>query len=237
MNELETRLAELGARLAFPETPDLLAGVELAAPRRSRWPVRLALALVVAAAALGALLAASPGARSAFLELFHLEGATISRVDELPSARANPDWAPGRAVPLATAQASVDFRIRLPRARGDRQVRDVLLDERGGGIVSLVWCCDPTLVLTQFAGDGSSYVYKLASQTTTIDRVTVDGKPGYWIAGAPHIVMFRDPKGVFHDYELRVAGDTLLWVEGGVTLRLEGRLTKAEALELARSIR
>jgi hypothetical protein len=53
----------------------------------------------------------------------------------------------------------------------------------------------------------------------------------------PHVVLFRAADGTFHDYELRVTGNVLLWVDAGVTLRLEGELTKAEALALAASVR
>ena len=239
MTELETRLADLADDVGFPETPDLLSGARdrLASPRRSGWGVRLVVAAAVLAAALGAVLAVSPGARSAFLELFHIHGATISRVDALPRAGAKAGWAPGVTVSLAEAQRRVDFRIRLPRASGERRVRNVLFDPRGGGVVSLVWCCEPTVILTQFVGDALPYIQKFASQAATIDRVVIDGKPGYWVAGGPHVVVFRDADGVFQNYELRVSGNVLLWVDDGVTLRLEGKLEKSEALEIAASVR
>lgn len=245
MSELETRLRTLGTEVDYPATPDLLAAIggRLAAPPRRRRRLRLAVALAVLAAALGAVLAASPGARSAFLELFHLSGATIARVDTLPPvdtrqrAKALSDWAPGTAMPLADAQRRVGFRIRLPHTTVDEQVRNVLLDEQGGGVVSLVWCCKPTLVLTQFAGQAVPYLQKFASPATAIQAVQVDGKPGYWIAGGPHVVFFRATDGTFHQHELRVAGNVLLWVDDDVTLRLEGRLTKKEALELAATVR
>ena len=72
---------------------------------------------------------------------------------------------------------------------------------------------------------------------TTIQNGQVDGKPGYWIAGGSHVVLFRAADGTFHQHELRVAGNVLLWVDGKVTLRLEGRLTRDEALELAVTVR
>jgi hypothetical protein len=36
---------------------------------------------------------------------------------------------------------------------------------------------------------------------------------------------------------VRVHGNVLLWVRGGLTLRLEGALTKAQALDIARLTR
>jgi hypothetical protein len=239
VNELETRLRALGAEVDYPATPDLLGAVggRLATRPRRRRGLRLAVALAALAAALGAILAASPGARSAFLELFHLSGATIARVDELPPAQALPDWAPGTAMPLADAQRRVGYRIRLPRTTDEGPVPEVLLDEQGGGVVSLVWCCNPTIVLTQFAGESIPYLQKLVSPGTTIQNVEVGGKPGYWLAGGSHVVLFRAADGTFHQHEVRVAGNVLLWVDGEVTLRLEGRLTRDEALELAATVR
>jgi hypothetical protein len=47
--------------------------------------------------------------------------------------------------------------------------------------------------------------------------------------------MFSDRDGVFHDSRARLAANTLVWQDGDVTLRLEGDLTKEEALRIARS--
>lgn len=239
MTELELRLAELGRELDYPATPNLVGGLQgRLAEHRPRRRLRLALALALAVAALFAVvLAASPRARSSFLELFRIGGATISRVEELPRGGARAGIAPGRPVMLASAQRSVGFRIRLPQASPGRQVREVLLDPRGGGIVSIVWCCRPVLVLSQFAGDATTFIRKFVPSSTTLEPVQVGGKPGYWIAGGPHTVFFQAPDGAVQDYTVRVAGNTLMWVDGEVTLRLEGRLTRAEALALARSVR
>ena len=81
MNELERSLRELGGEIAWPATPQLR--LEFApAPRRLAFPGRraLALGLAVLAAALAGVLALSPGARSAFLEIFRLYGASVALV-------------------------------------------------------------------------------------------------------------------------------------------------------------
>lgn len=245
MSDLETRLRALGEDVHYPATPDLLGGVAgRLAVRPRRRGLRLAVALAVLAAAVGAVLAASPGARSAFLELFHLSGATVTRVETLPPvtetqprADARPVWAPGTAVPLAEARRRVGFRIRIPHTAATRQERSVLLDEQGGGVVTLVWCCRPAIALTQFVGEAVPYLQKFASPATRIEPVRVGGQQGYWIAGGLHLVLFRGLDGDFHQSELRVAGNVLLWVDDDVTLRLAGRLTKQQALELAATIR
>jgi hypothetical protein len=47
--------------------------------------------------------------------------------------------------------------------------------------------------------------------------------------------MIRDPSGRLRDDAARLAGKTLLWEHGELTLRLEGDLSKAEALRIART--
>ena len=87
MSELELRLNALRDEIAWPETP----AFELAHERRQarRLPLRpLALGLAILLAILAGVLALSPGARSAFLEIFHIRGATVERVETLPDVRA-----------------------------------------------------------------------------------------------------------------------------------------------------
>ena len=53
---------------------------------------------------------------------------------------------------------------------------------------------------------------------------------GLWIAGEQHVVYWLEAPP-------RLAGNVLLWEDGGVTYRIEGkRLTKERALELAREM-
>ena len=102
-----------------------------------------------------------------------------------------------------------------------------------GGQVSLVWGT-PTnvrLLLTEFSGQ--SYIEKVVQSDTTVERVHI-GNGGAWFQG-PHIVMFQDRNGIFRESHARLAGNTLVWQVGDVTLRLEGRLTKDEALRIART--
>src|SRR5437867_1441669 len=61
--------------------------------------------------------------------------------------------------------------------------------------------------------------------------------PGFWLAGEPHQFFYRDPSGNFQADTLRLAGNTLLWEEGGITHRLEAQVSKDEALRIASSVR
>lgn len=78
---------------------------------------------------------------------------------------------------------------------------------------------------------------KVIGPNGRIESLEFDGRPAVWITGAPHVVRFFDETGQFHESRSRIAGDVLLWQDGDVTLRLEGRLTRNEAVALARTIR
>jgi len=78
---------------------------------------------------------------------------------------------------------------------------------------------------------------KVASPQARLEPVRVNDHDGLWIAGAPHVVTYFDSQGRGQARNLRVAGNTLVWAYGSVTLRIEGPLTQAQALSLASSIR
>jgi hypothetical protein len=67
-----------------------------------------------------------------------------------------------------------------------------------------------------------------------VEPVQVDGEQGLFVTGDDHFVMFLDENGLITDDETFLAGTVLLWNRDGLLLRLEGDLTKAEALRLAR---
>jgi hypothetical protein len=78
---------------------------------------------------------------------------------------------------------------------------------------------------------------KLAAGGTRVVPLEVRGRPAYLVSGEPHVVMLVDELGVVHPESARLARDVLVWEENGRTVRLEGDLTEAQALELARSLR
>ena len=230
MSDLELRLIALRDEVAWPETP----AFELAfdAERARRLPVRsLALGFAILVAIFAGVLALSPGARSAFLEIFHLEGATVEQVENLPEVEVQ----------------TIDFGEEVSREEAERRVGFKLVDVgepdsvfvRGRRMASLVYGSvqKPRLVLSELRGtvwDG--FVKKVGSSRTRIEQVTVDGERGLFISGDEHFVMFLDPNSVIRDEPTFLAGTVLLWNRDGVLLRLEGDMTRAEALELARSV-
>ena len=235
MTPLEQEL--LALEIDWPETPDLAGGLETRLGRPARrdrlWSRPLAVSLAALVVAAGAVLAFSPGARSALLELFGIEGATVTRVDELPALQDPGEVGVGEPVSLEQAREAVPFRILLPA--GER-IGEVGLDRRvGSGAVSVAWCC-PRIVLTQFRGTTTPYAQKLAGPGTLVEYVSVGGAEGVWIEGAPHGVFFRDDSGDVLRAP-RLARNVLLWEQGDVTLRLEGDISKERALAIAERVR
>jgi len=230
MNELELRLQELGGEIAYPATPHFELELDRL-PARRPWLRPLALGFAILVAVVAGVLAFSPGARSAFLEIFHIRGATVERVDALPDVRAQ----------------RIDFGERVSRDEAERRVGFELLDlgeepdaifVRPDGLASAVYGdpAHPRLVLSQARGaifDG--FIKKTGGRGTTILEVEIDGEPGLYVDGPEHFVMFLDENGLISDERTYLAGTVLLWNRGDLLLRLEGDLTRDEALELARS--
>ena len=242
MTELELQLRELGSSLAYPVTPDLASAVRrrLAEPRRLWWRARsrrqaLAIALAVLAVSAAAAMAV-PSARTAILRFLRIGSVTVERVETLPPARERPLTSDlGRRVPLAEGARAAGFRMLLPPLDGAVEhvyvrsgVQSALLDVPGSGAV----------LLTEIPGRNQlDWAKKFSSSRTRIEQVSVNGAFGMWLEGAPHVVTFTDRAGRVQQFTTRLAGNVLVWTRGDLTLRLEGKLTKERALELARSIR
>ena len=64
----------------------------------------------------------------------------------------------------------------------------------------------------------------------------MNGREALWISGAPHFFAYvegnRRGRG---RSPLYLVGNALIWKRGDLTLRLEGKLSRAEALRIARS--
>jgi hypothetical protein len=225
--DLERDLAALAAEVDWPETPQLRVQVE-GRPSRSR---RRLLALGVALALLAALGAALavPSSRGAILRFFHLQGATVELVDTLPSAEERPLGAGlGPALPRDEAERAAGFRLLLPPDASDVAVHVQ------PHVASVVLTVDgePVLLSELESGEGGAFIKKVAGNATRVEWLEVAGSAAIWIGGRQHV--FSIPP----EAPPRLAGNVLLWQRGPLTLRLEGaHLTKARALEIARSLR
>ena len=94
------------------------------------------------------------------------------------------------------------------------------------------------MLITEFRGQQQSvFIQKALGPGTTAEAVSVSGQPGIWIAGTPHVLMYRDRNGQVQGYTPRLATNTLLWRHGDLLLRLEAHISKAAALKIAGSMR
>ena len=241
MRELEQELLALGRALDLPEAPDLVPAVLSGIAARRVRPGRRRVVLVLAALALAALVAslAIPDARSALLRFLHIGGARIELVDELPVVSPSPaelELMLGQRVSLDEARSSASFEL----LELDDEPDAVYLGDRG-----TVWFLygrpDGARLLVaqtpELEVDDQFILKKLAASGTSVEPLTVRGEPAYFLSGAPHVVMLLDEFGVTYPESARLARDVLVWEENSRTIRLEGDLTRDDALEIAEALR
>lgn len=241
MNELERMLVELGRTIREPNPPAAARRAaahlrrEQLRPHRPR--IRLGVSLGLAASALVAA-AVVPVARTAVLRFFHIGGVTIERVDNLPPVSPRGPLAPGRDIGLRRAQTQVSYTLLVPKHDPAPTHAFYYRANPPGGQVTLVYgpTTRPRLLVTEFIGGQVEGPFdKKVNRRTPVEHVRVDGQPGIWLGGAKHAFSFLDSAGMTREPETRLAGHTLIWQRGPVTLRLEGDLGKAEAIRLAAS--
>jgi hypothetical protein len=219
-------------------------------PGQPRWRrvAVAALALIVLAAGI---VMATPGAREAVARRLGIPGVAIHLGGPAPTTPTLPGGAGaslglGRRVTLEQARGAVSFRLLVPSAPGfERPDAAYLSQDVPGGRVDLVYRPRPGVPASPFTNAGllitqfrvEPLVDKIAKDATSVELVIVGGETGYWFGGAPHAFVYTDRDGVVRNETARLAGSTLLWTHGGLTLRLEGQLSKAEALRIAASMR
>jgi hypothetical protein len=255
MNELERSLRLLGESLAFPEAPDVsepvqLRLVETRRPRRSPSGRTLVLAFVVVALAVGAAMAVPP-ARTAILEFFGLRGATVQRVETLPTVP-EPDPAPaelllGDPLPLEEGRPwAKSPNVLVPSVLG-RPDAAYAAEEDYGLRLTLVYGPGDGVPRSQYTGVGilvtefdgaidTRYLDKMVEAGTTVEQLTVDGNRALWLEGGPHFVVFRTADGLIGEDVGRLAGNTLLVENGTMLVRIEGEIDRARAIEIAESL-
>jgi hypothetical protein len=159
-----------------------------------------------------------PPARSAILKFFHIGSVTVERVETLPSAQTRPfatGLGPARARPTLKLPASLHA-VHYFKGPG---MAAALLRYRG-----------KQLLYVRLTGDQMGFSKKVVGPTTQVEEARV-GEWGMWFSGGMHVLMW-DSGSV----QTRLAGNVLIWLQNGVTYRLEGELTKGEMLRLARQI-
>jgi hypothetical protein len=234
--ELERRLLSLGPELVLPPEPDVAAAVLARLEERRRRPFpwrRVAIAIALVAVAIAAAFAV-PQARSTILRWFHLRGATIERVETLPPAvERSQAGGLGQPSSLAEADRIVGFHLALPPFEDGGPKRAYVLD---GVLASvIVQAHGRSVLLSEFRSSDFEFLKKVTDSETSVEPVRIDGDPGFWVEGPRHALIY--PGGYGERRTILIHGNVLLWVHGDLTLRLEGKLTKAEALRVARTVR
>ena len=265
--ELEETLTDLGGRLAYPARDLWPAVRERIAARRRPWwhamvaprspliPVTATLLVILIA-----VLAISPEARAKAAEILRVGGIEIFRETATPSptgtARPSVPTPPvsfqGTRVTLSEARAQAGFALRVATAAELGDPDEIYLETlSAGNRVTFVYRSRPGIpvssqagvsaVVVEFQGSVDQNVMgKVTGPATKVESVSVAGPPsgaGVWLEGEPHQVIYRDSRGNFIQDTLRLAGNTLIWEQGSLTLRLEAQVTKDVAIRIAESFR
>jgi len=250
--ELERALRELGPRYPYPPTPNLAVAVRRRIVARPvvpvrpfalwRGPARLALAAAVVLVLAGAAALINPTTRDAIAHFFHVPGVIVSRVSPLPSVSPVTPLNLGRRTTLAEAQSAVSFTIAVPATLGAPDAVYVATEVPGGEVAlaytprlgfPLVKQTGLGVLITEFRGDLiPEFLTKEVGPSTTMEETSVNGDPGWWLAGEPHLV-FVQVSGTDYQVQLRMAANTLIWAHAGVTYRIESGLSRADAFRVA----
>jgi hypothetical protein len=250
MSELERSLRLLGDAVAFPEAPDVSEAVQrrlggLRPERRRPRRRTLVLAFAVVALAIGAAMAVPP-ARTAILEFFGLRGATVQRVDSLPTVTQPDSPDPGSQLLLGEPLPVEDERLLVPAALG-RPDAAYAAEEDYGLRLTLVYGPGDGVPRSQYTGVGilvtefdgaidTRYLDKMVDADTSVEQLTVGGNRALWLEGGPHFVVFRTESGEIGEDVGRLAGNTLLIEHEGMLVRIEGQIDRAQAIEIAESL-
>ena len=76
--------------------------------------------------------------------------------------------------------------------------------------------------------------YSVLKRAPNFIFTSVNGRDALWFE-EPHELALLKPDGTPRTESTRLAGQTLVWVDGTTTLRLEGDLTLNRAIEIAES--
>jgi hypothetical protein len=256
--DLEDELVALGHDVAYPPTPDLRRSVRMAIEREPdssgvrlgalfRAPYRRSLVFALIALLLAAGLAVAA--------MYQLGGLRIVFVDTLPSVPSGAalsgslgaDLALGTNTTLDEAIAKVHYEVFVPAFPALGQPDAVFYGrDLAGGQISLAYGAREGLpapvaggvaiLVTEFPGGmEEKLAQKSVGPGTTVDVLTVNGGIGFWIEGRPHVIVYRDPTGFYAYESIRLVRNSLAWQQGDTVLRIEGDLSREQALAIAAS--
>ena len=257
MVELENELADLADAVEWP-AGDVASrvGHRLRAeqaiatrpPRRGGWRVAVAAVAAVAAATI-----IVPSSRAAIGSWLGVRGdrIDITSATTPPSVASTPQSAPapaldlGPEVALADVRAQVGFTMPVPREPGFDHPDEVHVSHPpDSGEATLLYrpradlpstgIADIGMLISAFRADiDGGFFAKEAGPDTRVETVTVQGRTGYWLEGAPHQFLYRDASGNSVPHTLRLAANVLLWEVNGITVRIESALPRDNVIRIA----
>jgi hypothetical protein len=222
---IERELRDLAARVELPAEPDLAPAVRgRIGPRRPR-PGKLAIALALVVLAVAVALAVPP-ARSEIRRWLGLGTARVEFVSRLPDVRTRRPLDIGPKTSLADVQERVPYDVLTSSLLGAPREVHLLGDQ-----VGFVYGKHKLLVL-QSRG---TYFQKDVGPETSVEHLELNGREALWISGGRHYFAYVEGNDQARPAPLYLVGNALIWTRGDLTLRLEGKLSRAEALRVARS--
>lgn len=231
-DDLIRDLTDLGRSVPNPGAAGMeqavMTRLQRTEPASARPTRRRTSAVAVGLAVVVALLAATPSVRAAVADWFGF-GAVIVREGEGEATPSPTDTRlpTGNPLSLDEAASRVEFTVYEVPGLGDPDRAWVSPDRR---ILTLDW--DGRFHLDQ----SSSLSYTFRKTAPSFQRVSVAGREALWFEDS-HDVLVIGPDGAENPETLRPAGRTLVWTIGDTTLRLEGDLSLARALQLAETAR
>jgi hypothetical protein len=226
---------------------------------RERAVLRPAWASAVVVALVVAVVAALPSTRSAVARWLGVRGVDV-RIEEPPvdltlppvsqSQSPSPTSAPGAVLfgaPVTEEEAERRTGLRVPAIGALGAPDAVYVDERarGGGIIA-VYASSPGLpaaavrdvgaIVQVVRGRLDRGVYVKFAGAGTVVETAVGEAPALFVGGESHPIAYVDEAGEPIHETARLAGPTLLWDVGELTLRLESELALDDAVTLAESI-
>ena len=222
---IERDLHELAAHVELPPERDIAPAVRARLVARRPRPGRLAVVIALVLLALAVALAVPP-ARSEIRRWLGLGAARVEFVDRLPDVRTRRPLDLGPKTSLADAQERVPYKVLTSSLLGAPREVHLLGDQ-----VGFVYGKHKLLVL-QSRG---TYFQKGIGPGTSVEHLRLNGREALWISGGKHYFAYVEGNNQARPAPLYLVGRALIWTRGGLTLRLEGKLSRAEALRVARS--
>jgi hypothetical protein len=229
MSELERALRELD--VAWPETPDVAGAVRARLDAPPRWRARFAIAVAALALLVGGTLAV-PEARSTVFRWLGLKSVEIKHAPP-PPPRSTVGATLGLGRPVTLDRARRDGPVLVPAVLGEPAAVYEMTLPTGTTAISLVY--KPELLVQSFKASVEPFIQKTIAGTTRAQKLTIGPASAYWLTGAHG---FAYTVNGATDFESQRIADRTLLVErpDGVLLRIEGKLTRARAVAIARSV-